>query len=125
MKKKFTIEIDIDTDQPGDSKAIAAASDVSKWTVLIRRDVLFNQGQDAIVPALAHELGHVIGYNCDLPGNMADPRFGRAGHSQNISPEYSARVLNSENEAWDIAERMLLIKKVREWAVKTYEKNSV
>src|ERR1700704_2341536 len=77
MKKKITIEIDIDTDLPGTTAAYLPNFGGTKCRVDIRQDIgKIGLGFDSQVIAAytAHELGHVLGYLCELPCNSSDPR---------------------------------------------------
>lgn len=118
MKKKFTIEVDINTELAGTTAATASRLDTSNWRVRIRKDLTqfpVPVDSQSIAAAVAHELGHVLGFQCGLSGNIHDSRFG--GDLAGVS--YKERVINSENEAWDIAE--VIFKRLRQYAIKEYE----
>jgi hypothetical protein len=72
-----------------------------------------------------HELGHVVGAIFNLPGSVQDCRNPNPFHSpfleERATPGQS--IWNSEVEAWDLAETMLLagFKEARRNALNTYE----
>jgi len=119
MKKKLTIEIDIDTDTNGISAAYLGNIDASKCRIEIRKDLeRIGLPVDHLLIAVmtAHELGHVLGALCELPCNLADPRM----KDVTCAPPWEKSVIDSEKEAWDIAEEMFKIKRVRQISLRTY-----
>jgi hypothetical protein len=127
MKKTVTIEIDIDTDCPGVTAAHIPSFNGTKCKVDIRQDIKnIGLGVDSQVIAAytAHELGHILGYICELPGNLADPRM-LSGQMNASELPHQQLVMNSEREAWDLAEEMFKVKQVRQLALRTYEGTNV
>lgn len=123
MKKKITIEIDIDTDCPGVTAAHIPNFNGTMCRVDIRQDIgNIGMGADSQVIAAytAHELGHILGYICELPGNLSDPRM-LSGRMNATELPHQQLVMNSEKEAWDLAEEMFKIRQVRQLALRTYE----
>jgi len=121
MKKRFVIEVDIDTDisHPMGCHAETPLGS-SKSIVRIRKDLEIYEptlSTSGIAIAVAHEIGHVIGFQLGLPGNLPDPRMQPLDFSQEFEARHQA-IINSEKEAWHIAELMF---EVKEKALKSYE----
>ena len=99
MKRQYTIHIDIDTDMTGD--AFFRQETENSGEVFIRAD-------DEPIPhdknwalfCLAHELGHAVAEILDLPGMRDDPRNRYRPFREK---SFGEGILNSEREAWDIA----------------------
>jgi hypothetical protein len=121
MKRKITVEIDIDTDRDGETRLHGKTP--NDFTIDIRSDIADAFGnKPGIVPCtLAHELGHLIGHVFNLPAAANEPRslFHETTHT--LTESFGQRILASENEAWDIAELLLLESQLRRIAIRGYE----
>ena len=102
MKKKFTIEVDIDTEEIGRSYKIS--DDNSHIMVFARKadpEMLRDLGVDLTNPdpvvSLMHELGHAIGDALEFPAHTAL----MLSQVQSFSEQY-ALVVEAEKEAWGI-----------------------
>jgi hypothetical protein len=123
MRRRFTIEVDIDTDTHGWTKMFTSDGRPDTFQISLRRDVKDFGTEDSVIPiVLTHELGHIIGNVFGLPAASAEPRSLSEYHPIFRDPIVEDRVLASENEAWDIAELMLLASRMRHYAIGTYLK---
>jgi hypothetical protein len=124
MKKKFTVEVEIDTERTHPyGSCVKAKPDFSNFYISVcnspNDDQNFNSPEEIAV-VLAHELGHVVAYSCNLPAASLDPRMHSSlSMSSPLSPE--KLVLNSEIEAWRIAELLFSFKKKY---IKPYEEDA-
>lgn len=124
MKKRFTIEVDIDTERSGVTLGGMSKTDKSQCSVMLRKDLSEIAGvitPSVVAVALAHELGHIVGYQCDLLHTRTDPRFYEKNFMAGIS--ISEAIINSEKEAWDLAEIMFSLDRVKKIALKSYEES--
>jgi hypothetical protein len=122
MKRKITVEIDIDTERSGDT--VLTGNNPNNFTIAIRNDIIgmFGDKQHVVPCTLVHELGHLIGHVFNLPAATNEPRSLFQMTSQVVNESFGRRVLASENEAWDIGELLLLESKMRKIAIRSYEK---
>ncbi|SRR6266566_433832 len=128
MKKKLTIEIDIDTEYAGITAAYIGNINMSKCRIEIRNDIGrigLPVDSHLIAAYTAHELGHVLGALCELPCNIADPRMGSSETVVPFNPPFPEAIINSEREAWDMAEEMFKVRRVRQLALRTYGETDV
>lgn len=119
MKKKITIEIDIDTTTdealvfPGGTCARQKSANL--FEVYIRPDIFRHTtaGQTELV-AVAHEIGHVLSMVFETSAARLDPRSDFFPPSDlRVLESYGERVLASETEAWNHAELILNLNRAR------------
>jgi len=126
MKRRFVIHVDIDTNKSG----ISHMEYQYHWLfgrsvkIYLRDDIKqfpsFSKNPDKItIAALLHELGHVVGQVFHTEGAMADPRIKGVDRSK-FTPEQDKLVIDSEKEAWTLADAMYT--QTRKWAIESYEK---
>ena len=111
MKTQFTIQVDIDTDNPYpfDSTHTEHHPD-GTFRVLIRSSESSNK--HGLLPCVLHEFGHVLAQSLGLPAATADVRM------QYGTPGDGKTIYDAEVEAWDIGEKLHI---ARCEALKTYE----
>lgn len=131
MRKRFSIIVDIDTDDNSSRSGMQVAG-TDKFEVRVRRDTIDDYPQKHAIPiTVCHELGHVIGYSFDLPRSSKDPRNILSPRFNIISAiagcmgigsrdEIGRKVIDAEKEAWDFAEVIVEMKKFRSEALSTY-----
>jgi hypothetical protein len=119
MKKQFIVYVDIDTEAQHTSRIWADHGDPSKWHIEVGDDSKkVGDSSQVIASVLAHELGHFVAFACQLQHTTKNPNF-LGTLSAGLS--YDQAILNTENEAWDVAEMMFTMKRTRALAIKTYE----
>lgn len=135
MKKKFTIEVDMDTEELGESSSMHNPSRPdAPIRIVVRKpapEMLKSLGVDLPNPnpmaSLLHELGHAIGNALDLPAHLAW-RNGMGTRPAILdfvvpSPQQYALRVEAEKEAWDIVSGTLPgWDKERSEAIKAYER---
>ena len=116
MTRKITIEVQL-SDDVGNT-GITGYHD-GHWQI-----VVFKEKGVPNDPAtfLAHELGHVLANEFQLPKAMRDIRRARIGLNFVEPPDIGRSIYDAEVEAWDVAERILRLDRFREMFLKTYEK---
>jgi hypothetical protein len=122
MKRKLTIEIDIDTDrdQRPNSRAFATwrLQPITHEPISDTYKVKVGAGcgiePNALISTIAHELGHILGTELRTPGQINDPRITR-----NFENEGQC-IVNVEAEAWNLAAR--IFRETREIGLGSYER---
>lgn len=113
MKKEVSVRIIIDTDNEGlGTCAEQVSSDGLFWRVKIGEA----SKRYGILPALTHELGHVV-------DNIINGIETTKDHRLNFSSEVfvsGTDIVNSEKRAWDVA-KLIAFHKSRHKALKTYQ----
>lgn len=133
MKKKFTIEVDMDTEELGESFSRHNPSRPdAPIRIVVRKpdpEMLKSLGVDLPNPnpmaSLLHELGHAIGNALDLPAHLAlrNSRLAAILNFLAPSPQQYALRVEAEKEAWDIVSGTLPgWDKERSEAIKAYER---
>lgn len=110
MKKRFLIYVDIDTSRPGPS--VAKAKQYGVHRILINDSL----GKADALSALAHELGHVIGTELEMPARSRDPRLTL---SYSVDDYLVSLIQDSEIEAWEVAYK-ILFRTFRDQCLATY-----
>ena len=138
MKKKFTIEVDMDTEELGESSSSMynpSRPDAPIRIVVRKPDPEMLKSLGVYLPnpnqmaSLLHELGHAIGNALDLPAHLA-LRNGMGNSTRPAilnflvpSPQQYALRVEAEKEAWDIVSGTLPgWDKERSEAIKAYER---
>jgi len=128
MKKEYTIRVVLDdTMKPSQSSETRIRrNDPTDITLVLNVNDPRNNG--SLIDVAAHELGHVLGGIFDTPGHRADPRTSddvyRIQTMELFGPDEEERegILESEREAWDLAEKMVPVdQRKKAWALRTYE----
>lgn len=121
MKRKITITIDIDTnrDQRPHSRAFATWQVESKEPLSETYRVNVGAGTsiepNELIATIAHELGHILGTEFRLPGQVNDPII-----THNFENEGPLAVA-SEAEAWNLAAR--IFRETRARGLGSYERD--
>jgi hypothetical protein len=123
MKKKFTVEVEIDTDSDVSMALFPTSvrqSIKDRYAITIVNDTKPEiKNEHDVLCSLVHELGHVVGYALELPRSSVDPRLILGRRDSDIPP--GDRIYHAEEEAWDIGEAIISLQKQREFYLKTYE----
>ena len=112
MKKQAIVKISIDTDaKPGSSSTarhegtVFDGTNVMPMTAfdvnVVPSELDGAERESSVRSALAHELGHVVGYLSESKATMDDPRSKPIGNRWTNNPGDAVRA--GEKEAWDIA----------------------
>lgn len=107
--RELTIVVRIDENSQSGSRVVGRTRSADgTYTVILDRDQIERELKVEPFVVLAHEIGHVIGYEFNLPKHVE------------VQKENSGfiSVINQENEAWDVAEAMF---KWRKFAINHYE----
>jgi len=112
MKRRFLIEVDIDTETPG----ISCQKTLPDGNVLITlrddtKDPMYQPPAIRLdpIPVLLHELGHAVGMVLRTPKHVG------LNHES-----WEAMVVSREQEAWSFAEAMLHFQYNKQRALETY-----
>ena len=119
MKKQIVLHIDIDTEMVGLSRFKPGPA--GNHEILIRRDSILGlesipEKHDTLF-CLTHELGHAVGLILELPGMTHDHRTPQFVHGKTLGES----IVESESEAWDVAEIILEFNKYRKKCFGSYE----
>lgn len=115
MKKKITIELDIDTEAEGYSRSEMRGN---LCRIIVQKD------RDGFHPlsVVCHEFGHILGHIFSLPKHVSDPRVNFLLSNNKETFDYHQRILDNEEQAWDLAEILFMLRNDREKALATYRK---
>jgi len=111
MRKKVTIEVDIDTEKPGTTGMQGNLATPNLIKIEVRKDA-GSFPHDTPEGSLAHELGHAIATIFNLPEFRDDPRTSTNRDTLRYrmygpDSDMAQRVYNHEKLAWDFARVML------------------
>ena len=109
MKRRFTINVDIDTDSTGGSYCKSGLLN-NKFDVVVTNSDTLKVTPKNLPTIIAHEVGHAIGAALNLPGASKEIR----GRYHDLYEKFTDMlsvfmgwfypyILESEEEAWEIA----------------------
>ena len=101
-----------------DDSRVSWARRIADYVWLIRVNETDSGSGADLLSSTAHELGHVLANEFNLPHASADPRWLKVPFG--YLPHEDRKVIAAEEEAWDVAEAIFLLLQDRRYCMGQY-----